>query len=459
MFGTPPPNNRVFVQLQRRVQQQDLVIVKADKGETLIILSRTNYEEKMLDFLNRSGAKPSNFNLANYNKEIRAAIKCSTLVIRNQGKDLLQMCVATPRLYGQIKLHKKDHPIRPVVAYFSDPAFHLSKYLAKWFRTLAAFDPQHTVKNSIELAKDLKKKSFPPTSRLLSFDAVSMFTKIPVLYTIDIMISHLQNQNIHPNVIAEFKNLITLCLKDNICFYRGKTYRFPDGLPMGGPLSSLVADVYMDNLETKILSDDNGAAHVLYYKRYVDDILCIWDGPDVALQQFLDSMNNHHPSVTFTLEMGNHTLGFLDLRLQLTPAEAGLSVEFSIYRKTTFSGISISNDSLHPRPHKMAQINAAIHRLLHLPLTEEAHKTETLVIEHMARRNGLNVNVPKMIRRKRLRMLLAEPDAGNNPPQTVRPRPPPPPRNDGYGSRISGRLLTNWPENSGNTDTKQGSTP
>ena len=76
-----------------------------------------------------------------------------------------------------------------------------------------------------------------------------MYTRVPVVYTISIMISMLRKLSIPEDTVIELKNLITMCLKDNICVFRNKTYKFPDSL-----LSSLVAEVYMNHIEEEIIS-------------------------------------------------------------------------------------------------------------------------------------------------------------------------------------------------------------
>ena len=61
------------------------------------------------------------------------------------------MSFYTPKLYGQIKLNKENHPIRPVTAAYSDPSFSLAKFLNNWFRTYTNFKPRFTIHNSLEL--------------------------------------------------------------------------------------------------------------------------------------------------------------------------------------------------------------------------------------------------------------------------------------------------------------------
>jgi len=79
------------------------------------------------------------------------------------------------------------------------------------------------------------------------------------------------------------------------------------------------------------------------------------------------------------------------------------------------TGVSIAQDSLHHPAHKFAIINHAIHCLRHLLLTDDVINTESQIIQHIADKNGLNVDVRLMIRRRRLRLLLADPAAPSAP--------------------------------------------
>jgi len=65
--------------------------------------------------------------------------------------------------------------------------------------------------------------------------------------------------------------------------------------------------------------------------------------------------------------------------------------------------------NLHPRCHKVPIVNHAIHRLLHLPLSLDAQNNEIRHLEEIARRNGLHLDVPSMVRRKSLRLLPNSP--------------------------------------------------
>jgi len=88
---------------------------------------------------------------------------------------------------------------------------------------------------------------------------------------------------------------------------------------MGGPLSSLVADVFLAHMEGQILSDTVVSQNILFYTRYVDDILCIWKESDDDINFVLSKMNSFHPSMNVVMEIGaDQVLNFLDLTLPLS---------------------------------------------------------------------------------------------------------------------------------------------
>ena len=124
--------------------------------------------------------------------------------------------------------------------------------------------------------------------------------------------------------------------------------------------------------------------------------------PDSDLRSSTDCLNNYHPAISFTLEMGGTSLNYHGSPHKICRPT------FQIYRKESYSGASIHQSSLHPNVHKHAIITSAIDRILNIPLNQEAQESKTLFIEQIALTNGLNVNVRQMIQRRKLRRILAD---------------------------------------------------
>ena len=67
----------------------------------------------------------------------------------------------------------------------------------------------------------------------------------------------------------EIISLLNLCLKANVLKANDKIFRQIKGLPMGSPVSVVVAELTMQQIEKLIFR--NPPCQPLFWKRYVDD--------------------------------------------------------------------------------------------------------------------------------------------------------------------------------------------
>lgn len=58
------------------------------------------------------------------------------------------------------------------------------------------------------------------------------------------------------------------------------------------------ANIFMAELEEKLLQ----GYHIkpVIWKRYIDDVLCIWPDTEKELEKFMTYLNNSHPTIKFT---------------------------------------------------------------------------------------------------------------------------------------------------------------
>jgi hypothetical protein len=107
---------------------------------------------------------------------------------------------------------------------------------------------------------------------------------------------------------------------------------------------------------------------VFVYKRYVDDILIIYDQEKTNHQQIIQTANNIHPNLSFKHELeDNGNIVFLDLTLHRN--ETNITID--IYRKPTTTSTVIHSNSNHSQEHKEAVFRFLLNRLHNLPLTEQ----------------------------------------------------------------------------------------
>lgn len=164
---------------------------------------------------------------------------------------------------------------------------------------------------------------------------------------------------------------------------------------MGSPLSGILANIFMDQLENSFLEKHFDNLHISEWQRYVDDIFLIYDSNYATAEEILTLINKEHPNIKFTMEKETgKKLNHLDLTL--TRTKGGLDI--SIYRKPTSTDHTIHATSNHPQQTKLAAYRFMINRMYMLPLSKQNIEKETRTIKQIARANGYqNSIIEKMI--------------------------------------------------------------
>ena len=107
----------------------------------------------------------------------------------------------------------------------------------------------------------------------------------------------------------ELYHLAKMCLQSNCFSYRGTIYKQITGTPMGSPVSFVIAEIVMQEIERKILCLPN---NFMFWYHYVDDIIsCI---PRNKLNESLDLINSVDCDIQFTLEVENNNYCILAFR-------------------------------------------------------------------------------------------------------------------------------------------------
>ena len=157
-----------------------------------------------------------------------------------------------PRFYGLPKIHKPTIPIRPIVSYTGTPLYNLSKYVADILTTYTKNPDKHT-ENSKQFSEYIRNVTIEEDEKLVSFDVTSLYTNVPIKDTLVIIRDLLENdENLNEKTKIPPSNLLEIIeflLTKTWFIFDGKYYSQTDGVAMGGPASSVVAEIYMQKHE------------------------------------------------------------------------------------------------------------------------------------------------------------------------------------------------------------------
>ena len=350
------------------------MVLKADKGGAAVILDRKDYRDKMLDHLCNSGSykKLSKNPLKKVSRAVALAIKSCNSTIPLAQK-LIEGNPITPRIYGLPKIHKDGVPLRPIVNTIGGPTYLLAKFLAAKLRPLVG-QTESFVKDSASFIEDLKRVNLEPEDILVSFDVVSLYTCIPINEAMAVI-----NKLTDPDTAK----LVELCLTSTFFSFEGEFYEQTCGVAMGSPLSPVVANLFMEDFESKALASSRLLPKL--WKRFVDDTGVVWShGPD-ELDRFFCHLNNQSASIKFTMEKEeNGCLPFLDV---LISKKADGSFSHQVFRKKTHTEQYLHASSHHFPAQKLGVLSTLATRAVRIS-DKESLETEKAHLLDVFEKNG-----------------------------------------------------------------------
>ena len=211
---------------------------------------------------------------------------------------------------------------------------------------------------------------------MVSYDVEALFTSVPLQSALIITKKKLEeDRELHLRTsmtVQHISWLLELCLKSTYFLFQGKFYQQLEGNAMGSPISPIIVNLFMEDLETRSLNTSQYPPSM--WKRYVDDTLTIIkkDHKDT----FLDHINSIDPSIKFTSEdpKEDGSISFLDILI--IPEENG-KLNSTVYRKPTHTDMYLHWDSHHNIPSKYSVIATLYHRTNTICSTTQClHKEE-----------------------------------------------------------------------------------
>jgi len=304
------------------------------------------YQLKIHNFITNNSFQITKTNpTKTYQNQIRKTINNSTQLIKLEHRwKYINLNPTEPTLRGLIKLHKVDQPIRPIVNWQHAPAYKLAKLLTGKIQ-LASLPYAYNIKNTSQLIQELKQTPLTPTSAFASLDITNMYSNIPTEETKHILHSSLTRNEIDRHTITELMSWYEIVTQQNYFKNNDQIIIQKDGLAMGAPSSSIISEIFLQNIEQKHLPSIAKKHNLTNYFRYVDDILIVYDAQQTDIASLLADFNSLHPKLQFTKETEqNNQINYLDITIHRQKTK----VKISIYRKPTYTYTIIPFTSNHP---------------------------------------------------------------------------------------------------------------
>ena len=374
--------------LKRLKTDENIVILPADKGRVTVVMDKTDYYDKMDALVNDKQTyqvlkrDPTPALQRKLNSKLLDLKKTDAIDIQRYNR-LRCRVPQPPKLYGLPKLHKPNIPMRPIVSFCGSPTYQLSKYLTTVLKPLTD-ESRHKLQSTENFIDAIKTVQVPDDYKLVSFDVKSLFTSIPLQLALDCTETAINNSTIElPLPTDDLMDLLNLCLTSTYFQYNGKHYKQLHGTAMGSPVSVVVAEIVMQNIEELALATYKLTLPL--WLRYVDDTFTAVHKDEI--DDFHEHLNGQNADIQFTKEIEeNGKIPFLDCLV----TRDNNKLRTTIYRKPTHTDRLLDQSSYNPTSHKATTIRTLTRRAQLVCDSPDSLTDENKYLDNVFNKNNYN---------------------------------------------------------------------
>lgn len=356
---------------------KDVCITKSDKGKHTVLINKCEYIKKMDELVvsTEDYIEIGNVDITKLEQRNNSFVR----ILRKQGtiqeEYCYNYCTLIAQMYGLIKIHKENFPVRPITAACSAPGFALSKFFTNILSKIFYEDGFH-IKNSKYFVEKIKTVNVYTDEVMISFDVVSMFTNIPIEHMLN-LIEKRSDLIFHSYKIdfKFFRVIMLFLLRDCAIFsWDNTSYRQKDSLAMGSPMSPILAKILMTDVIKTTLSKLKHKPKCLAL--YVDD--SFWVVKRTEVNHILDILNSYHDRIKFTVEIENNKqINFLDI----TITRVSDRLVHRWFKKPYASSRLLNYFSHHEKACIMETAKAYVRMVLNLSDPSFYHENEPILID------------------------------------------------------------------------------
>lgn len=269
--------------------------------------------------------------------------------------------LVVPEFHAIPKVHKTPWTLRPIVPSHSWVTTSTSEVLDHLLQPLLEHFPW-VVSSSKDVIQKIEQVRVTDTTPvwIMTGDVTSFYTNIPPKHCANVIAGAWKLYK-HTSSITHttIRRMVRFVMDNNFLQYRGQTFRQVSGLAMGTSCAPVLANIYAAYFERKarVVHRDG----VLLYVRYIDDILCFFQGTKEELDAFTQEFSLGDLEIRWSISRLRKE--FLDIELILGKQQLGLRVcHTRLFRKELNRHLYIPWSSAHPLHVKKGFVKAELTR-------------------------------------------------------------------------------------------------
>ena len=329
-------------------KNNNIVIKPADKGGAIVIQDLTDYIREGERQLNkeehyRKIDKPEEMKkeFIEVVKNTLDKAKAKELIDEDIYKILYRSNPGTSNLYLLPKIHKANNPGRPIINSVGSLTETLSAFvdeiLRKYYKQVKSYVKDTT--HFLQLTKELRVEA---KEYLCTVDVTALYMNIPHKDGIKRALRFMEQYQATQTELTLVRYLLKPIIRMNYFEFNSQTYLQVSGTATGTRCALNYAIIFMGDLEEEFLEGREKKPRVLF--RFIDDIFMIWNHS----RQDLDTFNEHHLTIKFTIDISEYGLAFLDTFIY---KEDGI-LKTRVYHKPTDNKQYLLYTSCHPLQQK-----------------------------------------------------------------------------------------------------------
>ena len=298
------------------------------------------------------------------------------------------------KFYLTAKIHKTPWTTRPIVSISGSKLAGLGCWIDKILQPYARSIPSF-IKSSYELKNLLiTMPPLPSTARLLTADAVSMYTNIEINDALRVLKYIINNS---PHFATSYEQYavieaLNLLMKNNL-FQFGDTYWLQiDGTAMGVSPSCTYATLYFSEHEKLLLKH---YPEIIFYRRYIDDLFGIWvptsNNDNVRWKSFQHDLDKCG-KLRWNVTERDKSVNFLDLTITI---DSDYRINTKLYEKIQNLYLYLPRNSSHSPGNLKGLVAGMIFRTMMLT---SCSKTQKIEIQRLFKRLVARGHPPQLLK-------------------------------------------------------------